>query len=93
MLSCNEICKALVSFENEQNYKFEHYNPLFEQSPDFSKKYLQLVEDKIKENGWIDPNLEPNRFKTEILPTKQTEKTDKTDKTDKNDKDKDDFEK
>ena len=73
MLSCSEICKALSSFEGEQNYKLEYYNPLFEQSPEFFKNYLQLVEDKIKENGWIDPNLEPNRFKTEILPTKQKE--------------------
>jgi hypothetical protein len=73
MLSCSEICKALSSFEGEQNYKLEYYNPLFEQSSEFFKNYLQLVEDKIKENGWIDPNLEPNRFKTEILPTKQKE--------------------
>jgi hypothetical protein len=71
MLSCNEICKALSSFEGEQIYKFEHYNPLFEQSHDFSKKYLQLVEDKIKENGWIDPNLQPILFKKEIIPMKE----------------------
>jgi hypothetical protein len=90
MLSCSEICKALSSFEGEQNYKLEYYNPLFEQSPEFFKNYLQLVEDKIKENGWIDPNLEPNRFKTEILPTKQTERNERNEK---NDKDKDDFEK
>ncbi len=65
MLSCKEICKALSSFEGEQTYKLEHYNPLFEQSNDFSKKYLQLVEDKIKENGWVDPNIEPLKFKEE----------------------------
>jgi hypothetical protein len=90
MLSCSEICKALSSFEGEQNYKLEYYNPLFEQSPNFFKNYLQLVEDKIKENGWIDPNLEPTRFKTEILPTKQNEKNERNER---NDKDKDDFEK
>jgi hypothetical protein len=65
MLSCKEICKALSSFEGEQTYKLENYNPLFEQSNDFSKKYLQLVEDKIKENGWVDPNIEPLKFKAE----------------------------
>ncbi len=62
MLSCNEICKVLSTFEGEETFKLEHHNPLFEQSPDFYKNYLQLVEDKIKENGWIDPNLEPNKF-------------------------------
>jgi hypothetical protein len=63
MLSCNEICKALSSFEGENVYEIKNYNVLFEQSSDFSKKYLQLVEDKIKENGWVDPNLEPTKFK------------------------------
>ncbi len=62
MLSCNEICKVLSTFEGEETFKLDYHNPLFEQSPDFSKNYLQLVEDKIKENGWIDPNLEPNKF-------------------------------
>jgi hypothetical protein len=66
MLSCTEICKALSSFEDEKEYKLENYNPLFEQAPDFSKKYLQLVEDKIKENDWIDPNLQPKKFQAEI---------------------------
>lgn len=65
MLSCNEICKALSSFEGEQVFKLENYNPLFEQSSNFSKNYLQLVEDKIKENSWVDPNLEPIQFKEE----------------------------
>lgn len=65
MLSCNEICKALSSFEGEQTFKLENYNPLFEQSSNFSKNYLQLVEDKIKENSWVDPNLEPSQFKQE----------------------------
>lgn len=63
MLSCNEICKILSQFEGEQKIKLEHFNPLFQQSPDFAKNYLQLVEDKIKENEWVDPNLEPNKFK------------------------------
>ena len=63
MLSCNEICKILSQFEGEQKIKLEHFNPLFQQSPDFAKNYLQLVEDKIKENEWIDPNLEPEKFK------------------------------
>jgi hypothetical protein len=63
MLSCHEICKSLSKFEGEQIFKLENQNPLFEQSPNFSKNYLQLVEDKIKENGWIDPNLEPEKFK------------------------------
>ena len=67
MLSCNEICKALSSFEGEQVFKLENYNPLFEQSSNFSKNYLQLVEDKIKENSWIDPNLEPIQFKEEKI--------------------------
>ncbi len=62
MLSCHEICKSLSKFEGEQVFKLENYNPLFEQSADFSKNYLQLVEDKIKENGWVDPNLEPIKF-------------------------------
>lgn len=63
MLSCNEICKVLSQFEGEQKIKLEHFNPLFQQSPDFAKNYLQLVEDKIKENEWVDPNLEPDKFK------------------------------
>jgi hypothetical protein len=63
MLSCNEICKILSQFEGEQKIKLEHFNPLFQQSPDFAKNYLQLVEDKIKENEWVDPNLEPEKFK------------------------------
>jgi hypothetical protein len=67
MLSCNEICKALSSFEGEQVFKLENYNPLFEQSSNFSKNYLQLVEDKIKENSWVDPNLEPIQFKEEKI--------------------------
>ena len=65
MLSCNEICKALSSFEGEQTFELKNYNPLFEQSSNFSKNYLQLVEDKIKENSWVDPNLEPIQFKQE----------------------------
>ncbi len=65
MLSCNEICKALSSFEGEQTFELKNYNPLFEQSSNFSKNYLQLVEDKIKENSWVDPNLEPTQFKQE----------------------------
>ena len=63
MLSCNEICKILSQFEGEQKIKLENFNPLFQQSPDFAKNYLQLVEDKIKENEWVDPNLEPDKFK------------------------------
>lgn len=63
MLSCNEICKVLSQFEGEQKIKLEYFNPLFQQSPDFAKNYLQLVEDKIKENEWVDPNLEPDKFK------------------------------
>jgi hypothetical protein len=79
MLSCAEICKSLSSFEGEQDYEIKNYNPLFEQSADFSKKYLQLVEDKIKENGWIDPNLQPEQFKKEkeIEKEKDIEKKDK----------------
>jgi len=73
MISCAEICKSLSSFEGEQVYEIKNYNTLFEQSADFSKKYLQLVEDKIKENGWIDPNLQPEQFKKE----KEVEKEDK----------------
>lgn len=65
MISCAEICKSLSSFEGEQVYEIKNYNPLFEQSADFSKKYLQLVEDKIKENDWVDPNLQPEQFKKE----------------------------
>jgi hypothetical protein len=63
MLSCREICKSLSNFEGEQTFKLENHNILFEQSIDFSKKYLELVEDKIKENSWIDPNLNPDKFK------------------------------
>lgn len=63
MLSCREICKSLSNFEGEQTFKLENHNVLFEQSIDFAKKYLELVEDKIKENGWIDPNLSPEKFK------------------------------
>ena len=62
MLSCNEICKALSKFEGEETFKLDYYNQWFEQSPDFSKNYLHLVEDKINENGWVDPNLEPEKF-------------------------------
>ena len=62
MLSCIEICKVLSKFEGEEPFKLDHYNPLFEQSPTFSKNYLQLVEDKIKENSWVDPNLDPEQF-------------------------------
>jgi len=91
MLSCKEICKALSSFEGEQTYKLENYNPLFEQSNDFSKKYLQLVEDKIKENGWVDPNIEPLKFKAEKdKEDKEEEIKDKTEEDkDKSEKDKD----
>jgi hypothetical protein len=78
MLSCAEICKSLSSFEGEQVYELKNYNPLFEQSADFSKKYLQLVEDKIKENGWIDPNLQPEQFKKEKEQDKETEKETET---------------
>jgi hypothetical protein len=63
MLSCREICKSLSNFESEQTFTLENHNILFEQAIDFSKKYLELVEDKIKENGWIDPNLNPKEFK------------------------------
>ena len=63
MLSCREICKSLSNFEGEQTFTLENHNILFEQAIDFSKKYLELVEDKIKENGWIDPNLNPEKFK------------------------------
>jgi hypothetical protein len=63
MLSCREICKSLSNFEGEQTFTLENHNILFEQAIDFSKKYLDLVEDKIKENGWIDPNLNPKEFK------------------------------
>jgi hypothetical protein len=80
MLSCNEICKALSSFEGEQTFKLEHYNPLFEQSSNFSKNYLQLVEDKIKENDWVDPNLDPTQFKKEKTDAKATESNDTDEK-------------
>ena len=94
MLSCAEICKSLSSFEGEQDYEIKNYNPLFEQSADFSKKYLQLVEDKIKENGWVDPNIEPLKFKAEKDKEIQQEEEnnkqelngDKKDKEHKNDK-------
>jgi len=62
MLSCIKICEILSKFEGEEPFKLDHYNPLFEQSPNFYKNYLQLVEDKIKENGWVDPNLDPDKF-------------------------------
>ena len=62
MISCSEICKSLNSFEKEQPIVIENFNSLFEQSVDFSKKYLQLVEDKIVESKWVDPNLEPEKF-------------------------------
>lgn len=70
MISCSEICKSLSSFEKEQPIVIENFNSLFEQSVDFSKKYLQLVEDKIVESKWVDPNLEPEKFNIQ----KQTEK-------------------
>ncbi len=83
MLSCAEICKSLSSFEGEQVYEIKNYNTLFEQSADFSKKYLQLVEDKIKENGWVDPNLQPEQFKKE----KELEKDNEKDKETENNND------
>jgi hypothetical protein len=73
MLSCREICKSLSNFEGEQTFKLENHNVLFEQSIDFAKKYLELVEDKIKENGWIDPNLNPEKFKQFKKDNKDTE--------------------
>ena len=63
MLSCSEIVKSLSKAGGEFNFKLENYNPLFEQSPDFWNNYLQLVEDKIKENNWTDPNIDPEKFK------------------------------
>ena len=72
MISCNEICKSLSSFEKEQPIVIENFNSLFEQSVDFSKKYLQLVEDKIVESKWIDPNLEPEKFNIQKQTEKQT---------------------
>jgi hypothetical protein len=72
MISCSEIRKALSSFENEQQIVIENFNPLFEQSVDFAKKYLQLVEDKIVENKWVDPNLSPEEFKQQKQNEKQS---------------------
>ncbi len=75
MLSCREICKSLSNFEGEQTFKLENHNILFEQSIDFSKKYLELVEDKIKENAWIDPNLNPDKFKQLKKDNKENKET------------------
>lgn len=66
MLSCKKICDSLSKFSNEKKYTINGLNVLFEQSPNFNKKYLQLVEDKIKENDWIDPNLEPETFSKNV---------------------------
>ncbi len=88
MLSCREICKSLSNFEGEQTFTLENHNVLFEQSIDFSKKYLELVEDKIRENGWIDPNLNPSKFKQlkkEIKESEQQEELHEQEKTQHND--------
>jgi len=62
MLSCQKIADTLSKFEGGKTFKINNFNPLFEQSSDFDQKYLQLVEDKIQENGWTDPSFEPEEF-------------------------------
>ena len=76
MLSCQKIADTLSKFEGGKTFKIENFNPLFEQSSDFDQKYLQLVEDKIQENDWIDPSLEPEEFtKTKVERTQAQETT------------------
>jgi hypothetical protein len=69
MLSCQKIADTLSKFEGGQIFKIDNFNPLFEQSGDFDQKYLQLVEDKIKENGWVDPSIDSQNFPDNKYPT------------------------
>jgi hypothetical protein len=70
MLSCQKITETLSKFEGGQIFKIDNFNPLFEQSSDFDQKYLQLVEDKIKENGWVDPAIDSQNFPDHQYPVK-----------------------
>jgi hypothetical protein len=70
MLSCQSITEALSKFTGGQTFKIDNFNPLFEQSGDFDQKYLQLVEDKIKENNWVDPSIDPQHFQATQYPVK-----------------------